>query len=80
MKIPAYLESAAKKELKKIIDAGMIEKITHWTPQQSRGFFVEKRGKDEVSAHLVSNYRGLNRVKKEDRCAQGRELQYFQEA
>ena len=61
MKIPAYLESAAKKELKRIIDAGMIEIITHWTPQQSRGFFVEKRGKDEVSARLVANYRALNR-------------------
>ena len=59
--IPAYLEPAAKKELKRMIDAGMIEEITHWTPHQSRGFFVEKRGKEEVSARLVADYRGVNK-------------------
>ena len=44
-----------------MIDARIIEEINHWTPQQSRGFFVEKRRNDEVSAHLDADYRAVNR-------------------
>ena len=44
-----------------MIDMGMLEEIEHYTENLSRGFFVEKPGRDEVKARLVADFRGINR-------------------
>ena len=43
--VPAYMEEAARKELQRMLNAGMIEPIQGYTENLSRGFFVENREK-----------------------------------
>ena len=59
--ISPYMEAAARKELARILNAGMIEEIQGYTKNLSRGFFVEKPGRDKVKARLVADFRGINR-------------------
>ena len=40
--VPAYLEEAARKELQRMLTAGMLEPVQGYTTTLSRGFFVEK--------------------------------------
>ena len=64
MKVPAYLEKAAQKELQRMLDAGMLEQIHSYTPHVSRGFFVEKgstKPGEPVKCRLVADFRGVNR-------------------
>ena len=42
MEVPAYMEKAARKELQRMLNAGMLEPIQTYTENVSRGFFVEK--------------------------------------
>ena len=42
MEVPAYMEKAARKELQRMLNAGMLEPIHTYTNTVSRGFFVEK--------------------------------------
>ena len=39
--VPAYMEEAARKELARMLKAGMIEQIEGYTENLSRGVFVE---------------------------------------
>ena len=52
IEVSPYMEQAAKKELSRMVEAGMIEEIDYYTEHLSRGFFVEKPGKSEVQAKL----------------------------
>ena len=61
MEVSPYMEQAAKKELARMVEAGMLEEIDHYTENLSRGFFVEKPGKIEVKARLVADLRGVNK-------------------
>ena len=61
MEVSPYMEQAAKKELARMVEAGMLEEISHYTENLSRGFFVEKPGKTEVKARLVVDFRGVNK-------------------
>ena len=58
--VPAYMEEAARKELQRMLNAGMIEPIQGYTENLSCGFFVEKPGTDTVKARLVTDFRGIN--------------------
>ena len=55
------MEQAAKKELARMVEAGMLEEIDYFTENLSRGFFVEKPGKSDGKARLVSDFRGVNK-------------------
>ena len=44
-----------------MLNAGMIEQIQGYTENLSRGFFVEKPGKETVKARLVADFRWINR-------------------
>ena len=44
-----------------MVEAGRLEEIDCWTEHLSRGFFVEKQGKEEVQARLVADFRSVNR-------------------
>ena len=55
------MEEAARKELARMLKAGMIEEIQGYTENLSRGFFVEKPGKETVKARLVADFRGINK-------------------
>ena len=61
--VPAYLEEAARKELQRMLTAGMLEPVQGYTPTLSRGFFVEKptRPGEPVKACLVADFRGVNK-------------------
>ena len=61
MDVSPYMEAAAKKELARMVDAGMLEEIEHYMDNLSRGFFVENPGRDEVKARLVADFRGINK-------------------
>ena len=62
IKTPRYLQKAANEELAKMLKAGFIEPVEHATSWCSRGFFVSKPGSNNVKAHLVSDFRNLNRI------------------
>ena len=53
--VPAYMDEAARKELQRMLNAGMLEPIQGYTENLSRGFFVEKPSKDTVKAPLMGN-------------------------
>ena len=55
------MDEAARKELQRMLNAGMLEPIQGYTENFSRGFFVEKTSKDPVKARLVADFRGINR-------------------
>ena len=61
MKVSPYMEPAAKKELSRMVEAGMLEEIDYYTEHLSRGFFVEKPGRAEVQARLVADFRSVNK-------------------
>ena len=61
MEVSPYLEPAAKRELSRMVEAGMLEEIYCWTEHLSRFFFVEKPGREEDQAHLVADFRSVNR-------------------
>ena len=44
------MEKAARKELQRMLDAGMLEPIQTYTPHVSRGFFVEKGSSKTVTS------------------------------
>ena len=48
MEVSPYMEPAAKKELSRMVEAGMLEEIDYYTEHLSRGFYVEKPGRAEV--------------------------------
>ena len=52
--VPAYMEEAARKELARMLKAGMIEQIEGYTENLSRGFFIKKPGKEAVKAGLMA--------------------------
>ena len=52
VEVPAYMDEAARKELQRMLNAGMLEPISGYCENLSRGFFVEKPGKDTVKARL----------------------------
>ena len=60
MEVSPYMEPAAKKELSRMVEAGMLEEIDYYTEHLSRGFFVEKPGRAEVQARLVADFRSVN--------------------
>ena len=61
---PRYLESAAQKELKRIIDSGALEEVTHPTRFCCKAFFVQKPGSPDAdpSVRLVSNFKPVNKI------------------
>ena len=59
--VPAYMDEAARKELQRMLNAGMLEPIQGYTENLSRGFFVEKPSNETVKARLVADFRGINR-------------------
>ena len=61
MEVSPYMEPAAKKELSRMVETGMLEEIDYYTEHLSRGFFVEKPGKTEVKARLVADFRAVNK-------------------
>ena len=61
IEVSPYLEPAAKRELSRMVEAGMLEEIDCWTEHLSRVFFVEKPGREEVQAWLVADFRSVNR-------------------
>ena len=60
--VPAYMDEAARRELQRMLNAGMLEPIQGYTENLSRGFFVEKHSKpgEPVKACLVADFRGIN--------------------
>ena len=64
---PLHLQSAAKKDLKKMMDAGFLEKCKKPTSYCSRAFFVAKPGSgsgSDLKVRMVSDFRQVNRVLK----------------
>ena len=61
--VPAYLKNAADKELKRMLEGGLLEPVHEYSPIVSRGFFVEKNTApgEEVKVRLVADFRGFNR-------------------
>ena len=61
--VPAYLQPAAEKEIRRMLDGGLLEEVTGYSKHVSRGFFVTKNTKEgeEVKVRLVADYRGVNR-------------------
>ena len=39
--VPAYLQKAAEKEIKRMLDGGLLEEVTGYSEHVSRGFFVQ---------------------------------------
>merc|ERR1712215_37346 len=60
--VPAYLKNAADKELKRMLEGGLLEPVHEYSPIVSRGFFVEKNTApgEEVKVRLVADFRGVN--------------------
>ena len=70
--VPAYMEEAARKELQRMLNAGMIEQIQGYTENLSRGFFVEKPGKETVKDRLVADFREINKkLRRPEHCLEG---------
>ena len=61
VEVSPYMEAAARKKLARMLNTGMIEEIQGYTKNLSRGFIVEKPGRDEVKARLVADFRGINK-------------------
>ena len=63
VEVPAYMDEAARRELQRMLNAGMLEPIQGYTENLSRGFFVEKPSTsgEPVKARLVADFRGINR-------------------
>ena len=61
--VPAYLKKAAEKELKRMLEGGLLEEAPGYSEHVSHGFFVQKGGKpgEEVKVRLVVDFRGINR-------------------
>merc|ERR1712215_171345 len=61
--VPAYLQQAAEKGIRRMLDGGLLEEVTGYSKHVSRGFFVTKNTKEgeEVNVRLVADYRGVNR-------------------
>ena len=61
--VPAYLQQAAEKEIRRMLDGGLLEEVTGHSEHVSRGFFVTKNTKpgEEVKVRLVADYRGVNK-------------------
>ena len=61
--VPAYLKNAADKELKRMLEGGLLEPAPGYSPIVSRGFFIEKHTApgEEVKVRLVADFRGVNR-------------------
>ena len=63
--IPLHLRKAADKELKALLDAGVLEKYHHWTPWLSKGLFVVKKPdseRGEVICRLVADFFQVHQV------------------
>ena len=54
--VPAYLQQAAEKEIRRMLDGGLLEEVTGHSEHVSRGFFVTKNTKpgEEVKVILVA--------------------------
>ena len=61
---PLHLVKASNQEFKRLLAAGILEKVEHATEWCSRGFFVAKPGSDPIAARFVTNFRGLNKALK----------------
>merc|ERR1711888_559369 len=61
---PRYLESAAQKELARIISSGALEEVSHATKYCCKAFFVQKPGPpgSDPAVRLVSNFKPVNKV------------------
>ena len=61
---PRYLESAAQKELARIIKSGALEEVTHATRFCCKAFFVQKPGSpdSDPKVRLVSNFKPVNQI------------------
>ena len=61
--MPAYLQQAAEKEIRRMLDGGLLEEVTGHSEHVSRGFFVTKNTipGEEVKVRLVADYRGVNK-------------------
>ena len=61
--VPAYLKTAAEKELKRMLEGGLLEEAPGYSKHVSRGFFVQKGGRpgEPVKVRLVADFRGINR-------------------
>ena len=61
--VPAYLEEAARKELQRMLNAGMLEPVQGYTQNLSRGFFDVKptRPGEPLKSFLVAVFSGINR-------------------
>ena len=52
--VPPYLKTAAEKELKRMLEGGLLEEAPGFSKHVSRGFFVEKHT-------APGDFRGINR-------------------
>ena len=61
---PRYLESAAQKELSRIIGSGALEEVAHATKWCCKAFFVQKPSPpgSEPSVRMVTNFKPVNKV------------------
>ena len=61
---PRYLESAAQKELARIIKSGALEEVSHPIRFCSKAFFVQKPGSpnSNQAVRLVTNLKPVNKV------------------
>ena len=61
--VPAYLKTAAEKELKRMLEGGLLEEAPGYSEHISCGFFVEKntRPGEPVKVRLVADFRGINK-------------------
>ena len=61
--IPVHLRQVADKELKRCLDAGVLEECNRATEWVSRGMFVPKAVKpgERLRSMLVSDLRGINK-------------------
>ena len=61
--VPAYLKTAAEKELKRMLEGGLLEEAPGFSKHVSRGFFVEKHTApgEPVKVRLVADFRGINK-------------------
>ena len=58
--VPHNLRSPADRELRAMIEAGIIEKVEHSTKWCSKSFFVKKPNSDPPKARFVTDFRRLN--------------------
>ena len=61
---PLHLQSAAGKELSKMLKAGFLEESHQSSDHCSRGFFVAKPNSNNLKARLVADFREVNRILK----------------